>query len=63
MCIKTAFGVKRTNKKSAQISTKVKSLDHLFKGGGCPEGGAIWSSSAEDEIRLLTVKMIKTLAD
>ena len=42
---------------------KVKSLVHLFKGGGSPEGGAIWSLSADSEIHLLTVKIIKAIAD
>ena len=49
-------------KKSAQISTKVKSLVQLFKGGRFPKGGAIWSSLASDEILLLTNNAIKTKA-
>ncbi len=50
-------------KKARTNKHKVKSLAHLFKGGRFPKGGAIWSSSAEDETRLLTVKSIKTKAD
>ena len=48
--------------KFAQISTKVKSLVQLFKGGRFPKGGAIWSPSAEGEILSLAV-IIKLLAD
>ena len=55
--------VKAPNKKISTNKVKVKSLVQLFKGGGSPEGGAIWSSSAEDEIRLLTVKASKLAAD
>jgi len=50
-------------KRSAQISTKVKGLDQAFFPKGLRESRAIWSSSAEDEICLLTDKVIKPLAD
>ena len=52
----------KTNK-SMLLSTKVKSLVQLFKGGGSPEGGAIWSLLASSEISLLTVNAIKDKAD
>ena len=54
---------KAPNKKISTNKVKVKSLDQLFKGGGSPEGGAIWSLSADSEIRLLTVNAIKAIAD
>ena len=44
-------------------STKVKSLVHLFKGGGSPEGGAIWPLLASSEICLLTVNASELTAD
>lgn len=49
--------------KSAQMRAKVKSLVHLFKGGGGQGGRAIWSLYADSEILSLTVEMIKLLAD
>ena len=54
---------KASNKKISTNKVKVKSLVQLFKGGGSPEGGAIWSSLTSDEIRLQAAKMIKTLAN
>ena len=57
------FYIVKYNGKSAQISTKVKSLVHLFKGGGSPEGGAIWSLLASSEICLLTVNASELTAD
>ena len=59
MQVPVAFEKISTNK------SKVKGLGQAFsrKACGCPEGRAIWSSSAEDEIRLRAVKMIKSLAD
>ena len=41
------------SKKSAQISPKVKSLVHLFKGGRGQGGGATLSLLASSEIRSL----------
>ena len=57
------FLVMRTNEKIHTNKIKAKSLAHLFKGGRFPKGGAIWSSSSEDEIRLPTANIIKTTAD
>ena len=54
---------KAPNKKISTNKVKVKSLVQLFKGGGSPEGGAIWSLSADSEILLLTVKANKIKAD
>ena len=54
---------KAPNKKISTNKVKVKSLVHLFKGGGSPEGGAIWSLSADSEILLRVVKAIKLIAD
>ena len=53
----------RTDERCGTNESKVKSLAHLFKGGGGQGGGASLSSSAEGEIRLQAVKTIKTLAD
>jgi len=53
----------KTNEKVSTNKIKVKSLVQLFKGGGSPEGRAIWSLSADSEIRLLTAEKIKPLAD
>ena len=57
---------KKENRQNKQILAnkyKVKSLVHLFKGGGSPEGRAIWSLLASSEIRLLTVKTIELIID
>ena len=54
---------KASNKKISTNKVEVKSLVQLFKGGGSPEGGAIWSLSADSEIFSLTVKVIKAIAD
>ncbi len=35
---------------AAVFIIKYKSFVHLFKGGRSPEGGALWSLSAESEI-------------
>ena len=44
------FLVMMTNEKIHTNKIKAKSLAHLFKGGRSPEGGAIWSLSADSEI-------------
>ena len=49
--------------KSAQMRAKVKSLVHLFKGGGGQGGRATLSLSADSEIFLLTVNAIKAIAE
>jgi hypothetical protein len=59
----------KTNEKVSTNKIKVKSLVQLFKGGGSPEGRAIWSLLPQGEttftceIRLLTAEKIKPLAD
>ena len=51
--------------KSAQISTKAKGLGQAFfpKGLRVSKGQSPWSLSADSEIRLLTVNIIKATAD
>ena len=51
---------------ACKTASKVKCMCYQGQGKGfrkSTEGRAIWSSSAEDEIRSQAVKMIKTLAD
>ena len=57
------FYMVKYNGKSAQISTKVKSLVHLFKGGRGQGGGATLSLSADSDIRSFAVRIIKPTAD
>ncbi len=56
---------KRQNKKASAIKSKVKGLGQAFfpKGLRVSRGRSPWSSSAKDEIFLLTAEIIKLLAD
>ena len=61
--MRSIYKKKVLNQKFSTNESKVKSLVHLFKGGRGQGGGATLSLSSDSEIRLLTAKVIKVIAD